>query len=115
MAYAIHCKHCGWYESIHDDPSCLSDEEFTDEGQGYKISLNDCGGFVPEDPRAEAQAYADESRVGLLSLELPFFAKERINRNVQKFHIQFPSPRERQGMDDLEILLSILGLYRRSS
>ena len=54
MAHGILCKHCGWSESAHVDPSGL---EWDVPREGYKITLQYCSrggskapGFTPDNP-----------------------------------------------------------------
>lgn len=48
MAGAIRCKHCGWYETDHQEPGTgLSLKEVTAIKSGYGTSLYCCTGFEP--------------------------------------------------------------------
>jgi hypothetical protein len=49
MADGIACKHCGFEETAHNFKDDFS-EDANEKKPGYKKTLNNCSGYVSEDP-----------------------------------------------------------------
>ncbi len=115
MAHSIPCKHCGWQETEHLDASFLSEKEIKTRKRGFRLSLQQCGGVADYQPKnkkdevREHDAECGNGFVGATSLPDSIATRIETTRRTSKMKKAPSSYGERQGMDDFEMILCLLG------